>query len=62
MIQMSLLPPEPKCAHKTVRFGSGAFYIFCSDCLQRWVAVKATDNEIDYEEGSNPLSGQERKQ
>ncbi|HWY33027.1 MAG TPA: hypothetical protein VNX68_00180, partial [Nitrosopumilaceae archaeon] len=60
---------KDKCQHRRLRFGSGAFYIFCAECSCEWTATKygktvnsATDIMVtfDYDRGNSPLSGQER--
>lgn len=50
-----------ECTHKTLSFGSGAFYIFCLGCGVSWVAVKSgNDVSLDYNRGGQNLSGQQR--
>ena len=43
------------CKHDKLYFGSGAYYIFCKDCQQSWVACLTSkggrDNEPDYSQG-----------
>ena len=43
------------CKHEALYFGSGAFYIFCRDCQQSWVACMTSkggkDTEPDYSQG-----------
>ena len=37
------------CEHRTLYFGSGAFYVFCKDCNECWVATNlATGETPDY--------------
>jgi hypothetical protein len=33
------------CHHKTLRFGSGGYYIFCATCSAAWIAWKMGENE-----------------
>lgn len=43
------------CEHRALHFGSGGFYVMCSECGARWVAVEpAADTDIDYGR-SSPL-------
>ncbi len=44
------------CPHLSLYFGSGYFYVFCSECHMKWVATKAENPpEFDYEAGVVPI-------
>lgn len=66
--------PE-QCAHKTVYFGSGDYYLFCRECNARWgrlglgrceYGVNARGEEVGCDPGQSnrgvgaTLSGQDR--
>jgi ribosomal protein S27E len=29
-----------QCGHKSVRFGSGGYYVFCNNCSRTWTATQ----------------------
>lgn len=43
------------CSHGTLRAQSGGYYLACSDCRARWVAIKndGSDTTLDYERAAN---------
>lgn len=51
---------EKVCEHKTLRFGSSDYYLFCGDCARAWVHSEHGKDVPCYDHGVN-LSGQERK-
>ena len=34
---------QVECRHSLLRFGSGDYYIFCTECPARWVMSDASD-------------------
>lgn len=52
---------QKKCLHEILHFGSGAFFIFCKQCSQTWIAHKdARDADLDRDAGNCPVTGEER--
>jgi hypothetical protein len=48
------IKPET-CAHATLRWGSGGFYLLCADCPQSWVARRAgAAKDVDLDNGRFP--------
>lgn len=42
-------PSKEDCEHRELYFGSGAFYIFCRECNECWVAADLGGGKIpDY--------------
>lgn len=56
-------PASTACNHAELMFGSGASYIICRQCSQRWVGLKLdalSDGDLDSKLGAQQLSGQRR--
>lgn len=57
---MSNILGRDNCEHKTLRFGSGDYYVFCTDCLTTWVKTKPGTDEADASVNNNELCGEDR--
>lgn len=58
---------QKDCDHSTLRFASGDYYIFCSECPARWIISDPWSNELKVPSAAHAnigigctLSGQER--
>lgn len=60
---MSNLLGQDKCEHRVLRFGSGDYYVFCTDCLRTWVQIKPSGNdEPNSEHLNNDVQGERDKE
>jgi hypothetical protein len=49
------------CPHEKLHFGSGGYYIICSECDMRWVAIKTTASDSDLDHGRANLGPKQYK-
>lgn len=58
---MSKILSQNECEHEILRFGSGDYYVFCTDCLRTWVKMKPGSMDQAYAGDLNMnVQGQER--
>ena len=48
------------CEHRTLRFGSGDYYVFCADCITTWVKTKPGTDQPDSFVNNHNLDGEDR--
>ena len=48
------------CDHKRLRFGSGDYYVFCTDCITAWVKTKPGTDQADASINNHMLDGTDR--
>ena len=54
----SRIKDKKTCGHKKLKFASGAYYIYCPDCLRYWVAITfGNDSELDHTAGLDNVYG-----
>jgi hypothetical protein len=41
------------CDHKRLRFGSGDYYVFCTDCITAWVKTKPGTDWVKTKPGTD---------
>ena len=57
---MSLLGQE-NGEHRKLCFGSGDYYVFCTDCMRTWVQIKlGSSDEPCADNLNNDVQGEER--
>ena len=49
------MKPRNECTHDVLRFGSGDYYIFCSDCGGKWAAMSYSQSEYGTGKYGNPV-------
>ncbi len=48
------------CDHTRLRFGSGDYYVFCTDCITAWVKTKPGTDQPDAFVNNHHLDGTDR--
>ena len=51
---------QMECEHKTLRFGSGDYYVTCKDCGRTWVKAGPASDEPDPLFINENITGEER--
>jgi hypothetical protein len=57
---MSDILGRDNCDHKRLRFGSGDYYVFCTDCITAWVKIKPGTDQLDTFVNNHHLNGEDR--
>lgn len=60
-MSISEMLKQSDCDHSVLRFGSGDYYVYCTDCLRTWVQIKpGTGDEPCSEHLNNMVQGEDR--